>query len=62
MCFLCSKFDDPTREERVLYVKYWQDKLESNKEIEFPDALVDEVADLTDQFSFAYLKEALYVA
>ncbi|KAJ7368475.1 P-loop containing nucleoside triphosphate hydrolase protein [Mycena albidolilacea] len=52
------KFDDPTREERVLYVKYWQDKLESNKEIEFPDALVDEVADLTDQFSFAYLKEA----
>ncbi|KAJ7904686.1 P-loop containing nucleoside triphosphate hydrolase protein [Mycena olivaceomarginata] len=52
------KFDDPTREERVLYVKYWQDKLESNKEIEFPDALVDEVADLTDKFSFAYLKEA----
>ncbi|KAJ7368476.1 P-loop containing nucleoside triphosphate hydrolase protein [Mycena albidolilacea] len=52
------KFDDPTREERVLYVKYWQDKLESNKEIEFPDALVDEVADMTDQFSFAYLKEA----
>lgn len=49
-------------EERKLYVQYWQTKLSSNKEIDFPDHLVDEVAQLTDKFSFAYLKEALYVA
>ena len=49
-------------EERKLYVLYWQTKLLSNKEIDFPDYLVDEVARLTDRFSFAYLKEALYVA
>ncbi|KAF7352639.1 ATP-dependent Zn protease [Mycena venus] len=52
------KFDDPTYEERVLYVEYWQNKLKGNKNIEFPDSLVDEVAKDTDQFSFAYLKEA----
>ncbi|KAJ6490412.1 P-loop containing nucleoside triphosphate hydrolase protein [Mycena vitilis] len=51
-------FDDPDRDERVLYVQYWQSKLKSNKEIDFPDALVDEVASQTEQFSFAYLKEA----
>ena len=49
-------------EERKLYSLYWQSKLSSNKEIDFPDHLVDEVAQLTDRFSFAYLKEALYVA
>ena len=48
-------------EERRLYVQYWQTKLSSNKEIDFPDHLIDEVAQLTDKFSFAYLKEALCV-
>ncbi|KAF8195709.1 P-loop containing nucleoside triphosphate hydrolase protein [Mycena galopus ATCC 62051] len=52
------KFDDPTWEERVLYVKYWQNKLKDNKDIDFPNTLVDEVADETKDFSFAYLKEA----
>ncbi|KAJ7490432.1 P-loop containing nucleoside triphosphate hydrolase protein [Mycena galericulata] len=51
-------FDDPDREERALYVKYWQTKLKSNKDIDFADSLVDEVADMTAKFSFAYLKEA----
>ncbi|KAJ7129496.1 P-loop containing nucleoside triphosphate hydrolase protein [Mycena epipterygia] len=51
-------FDDPDREERALYVKYWQEKLQNNDAIDFPDTLVDEVADQTDKFSFAYLKEA----
>ncbi|KAJ7683999.1 P-loop containing nucleoside triphosphate hydrolase protein [Mycena rosella] len=50
-------FDDPTRDERALYAKYWQGKLKSNAEIEFSDALVEDIADLTDKFSFAYLKE-----
>ena len=48
-------------EERKLYVQYWQRKLHSNKSISFPDQLVDEVVKATDKFSFAYLKEALYV-
>jgi len=52
------EFEDPDLEERKLYVQYWQTKLSSNKEIDFPDRLVDEVAQLTDKFSFAYLKEA----
>lgn len=51
-------FDDPDREERTLYAKYWQEKLKDNKNISFPDPLVDEVASSTEQFSFAYLKEA----
>ena len=54
-----SEFDNPDREERKLYVQYWQDKLKSNKNIDFPDGLVDEIADDTDKFSFAFLKEVL---
>ncbi|KAJ7068453.1 P-loop containing nucleoside triphosphate hydrolase protein [Mycena amicta] len=50
-------FDDPDRDERALYAKYWQGKLENNTEIDFPDSLVDDVADQTSKFSFAYLKE-----
>jgi len=56
-----SLFDNPTHDERVLYVEYWQKKLKHNKEIAFPDTLRDEIATLTYDFSFAYLKEALYV-
>lgn len=58
---LLSEFDDPTREERVLYCKYWQNKLVNNDAVDFPDSLIEEVADLTDSFSFAYLKECLCV-
>ncbi|KIM91080.1 hypothetical protein PILCRDRAFT_811596 [Piloderma croceum F 1598] len=50
-------FDDPDRDERALYAKYWQDKLKDNKDISYPDSLVDEVASSTGKFSFAYLKE-----
>ncbi|XP_006460332.1 hypothetical protein AGABI2DRAFT_192071 [Agaricus bisporus var. bisporus H97] len=51
-------FDDPNKEERALYAKYWQNKLSSNSEIDFPDDLIEVIADLTPGFSFAYLKEA----
>lgn len=54
-------FDDPDRDERALYAKYWQHKLKGNKDVEFPDTLVDEIASSTNKFSFAYLKEALCV-
>jgi len=52
------KFNDPDDEDRTLYVRYWQKKLENNKEISFPEDLVKEVVDSTKLFSFAYLKEA----
>ncbi|EMD40855.1 hypothetical protein CERSUDRAFT_111434 [Gelatoporia subvermispora B] len=55
-------FDDPDKDERALYVKYWQSKLKDNKSISFPDSLVDEVAEITEKFSFAYLKEAFVAA
>jgi len=51
-------FDDPDREERALYAHYWQNKLAGNDAVDFPDSLVAEVAELTYDFSFAYLKEA----
>lgn len=38
---------------------YWQNKLKSNKAIDFPDSLLDKFAVTTDKFSFAYLKEVL---
>jgi hypothetical protein len=44
-----------------LYVEYWQKKLRHNKDISFPNTLRDEIVNLTGDFSFAYLKEALYV-
>lgn len=56
-----SKFDDPDQEERTLYAQYWQKKLKKNKAVSFPDELVANIAQATDGFSFAYLKEALYV-
>jgi transitional endoplasmic reticulum ATPase len=54
-------FDDPDEEERMLYCKYWQKKLENNKKVSFPDTLVHEVAKKSGGLSFAYIKEALYV-
>lgn len=45
-----------------MYAKYWQAKLADNKDIDFPDSLAEEVADLTYDFSFAFLKECLSVS
>ena len=56
---LSSYFGDPDADERTLYVQYWQNKLKDNSDVDFPDTLIKEIADLTDKFSFAYLKEAL---
>lgn len=33
-------------------------KLEGNDKVDFPDSLVDKIAEWTEDFSFAYLKEA----
>ncbi|KAA1466461.1 P-loop containing nucleoside triphosphate hydrolase protein [Dentipellis sp. KUC8613] len=55
-------FDDPNRSSRLLYAQYWQDKLASSDDISYPDSLVGEIADMTQRFSFAYLKEAFVSA
>jgi len=55
-----STFSNPAEGERRQYAVYWQKKLKSNKDIEFPDELLDQFAEKTDKFSFAYMKEVLY--
>jgi transitional endoplasmic reticulum ATPase len=57
----CSFFGDPDEESRRLYIEYWQRKLKKNKKIDFPDSLVHRIAAATSKFSFAYMKEALWV-
>ncbi|KAI0034082.1 P-loop containing nucleoside triphosphate hydrolase protein [Vararia minispora EC-137] len=52
-------FDDPNRRGRRLYVQYWQGKLASSDDVDFPDSLAEEITDKTESFSFAYLKEVL---
>lgn len=53
------KFPNPNTEERILYMNFWQRKLEDNKDIEFPDLLCPAIAKITHGFSFAYLQEAM---
>ncbi|KAH7132045.1 P-loop containing nucleoside triphosphate hydrolase protein [Dendryphion nanum] len=51
-------FPLPDKGERSLYAQYWRKKLQNKKEIDFPSKLCDAIADITEDFSFAYLKEA----
>jgi transitional endoplasmic reticulum ATPase len=51
-------FDVPTRDERIQYADYWRHKLRNNKKVDFPAEMSPRVADLTADFSFAYMKEA----
>ena len=55
-------FPDPDLKQRVAYCKFWQSKLVDNKEIEFPDKLCWAIAEITDDFSFAYMQEAFVAA
>ena len=55
-------FDDPTRDERIQYAEYWRNKLRNNKKVDFPKELSIKIADITDDFSFAYMKEAFVAA
>ncbi|CAK4033044.1 hypothetical protein DOTSEDRAFT_72104 [Lecanosticta acicola] len=47
----------PGERERVLYCQYWRQKLQQNSSIEFHEDICNVVAQLTEGFSFAYLKE-----
>jgi SpoVK/Ycf46/Vps4 family AAA+-type ATPase len=51
-------FPQPNKGERALYAQYWQKKLKDKKSIDFPVKLCIPIAEITDDFSFAYLKEA----
>lgn len=52
-------FPLPDEGERVLYCKYWRRKLAKKQgAIKFPFKLCPAIAGITDDFSFAYLKEA----
>jgi transitional endoplasmic reticulum ATPase len=55
-------FDLPTKDERIQYCEYWRHKLRNNKKVEFPPAMSARVADITGDFSFAYMKEAFVAA
>jgi hypothetical protein len=37
---------------------YWYNKLKGKRNIDFPEKLCDAIAGITDDFSFAYMKEA----
>ena len=50
-------FELPAHAERKRYAEYWRSKLLKNERVEFPEGLATVIADQTDGFSFAYLKE-----
>lgn len=51
-------FPLPNEAERILYCAYWRRKLASKPSIIFPKKLCIAIAGITQEFSFAYLKEA----
>lgn len=51
-------FPLPNEEERILYCEYWREKLKNKPSIKFPKQLSPAIAGITQDFSFAYLKEA----
>ena len=55
-------FPNPNVDERVAYCHFWQRKLSDNKDIDFPDKLCRAIADITNDFSFAYIQEAFVAA
>ncbi|KAF1851486.1 P-loop containing nucleoside triphosphate hydrolase protein [Cucurbitaria berberidis CBS 394.84] len=55
-------FKIPGEEERRLYAEYWRSKLTKNETVDFPEELAGIVAQLTEGFSFAYLKELFVMA
>jgi hypothetical protein len=48
----------PSKAERVEYVQFWRQKLKTKPEVEFPETLVEPIAGITHDFSFAYIQEA----
>jgi hypothetical protein len=51
-------FPMPSLADRTQYAQYWRNKLSSNPKIDFPEQVCPAIAGITDDFSFAYMKEA----
>lgn len=51
-------FPLPSENERTMYCDYWHEKLKDNPLVHFPKKLSPAIASITQDFSFAYLKEA----
>jgi transitional endoplasmic reticulum ATPase len=51
-------FPLPSYEERILYSEFWRKKLQDKQGVDFPKVLSPEIAKITEDFSFAYMKEA----
>ncbi|KAL8733498.1 MAG: hypothetical protein Q9166_002125 [cf. Caloplaca sp. 2 TL-2023] len=55
-------FPAPSTPQRTQYCQYWRAKLASkNPDIQLPEELCPKIAEITDKFSFAYMKEAFVV-
>ena len=56
-------FPLPNKHERTLYARFWQRKVhKSDAKIPFPEEMCDAIADITADFSFAYMQEAFVAA
>jgi SpoVK/Ycf46/Vps4 family AAA+-type ATPase len=55
-------FKIPGEQERKLYTEYWRKKLVKNDTVDFPEELCGVIAQLSEGFSFAYLKELFVMA
>jgi transitional endoplasmic reticulum ATPase len=55
-------FKIPGTEQRIAYAEYWRKKLLKNKTVAFEEELCPIIAQLTDGFSFAYMKELFVMA
>ncbi|KAK4998711.1 hypothetical protein LTR66_002103 [Elasticomyces elasticus] len=51
-------FPLPSEHERVLYCRFWRNKLKKNPSVVFPEKLCPAIAGITEEFSFAYMQEA----
>ncbi len=52
-------FPLPNETERTLYTEYWYEKLKEKSNVEFPKKLCQPMASITNDFSFAYIQEAI---
>ena len=56
------RFDLPSERERILYLEHWRKRLESNDKVDFDPMICDIVVQMTEGFSFAYIKELVMQA
>ncbi|PVH74338.1 proteasome-activating nucleotidase [Cadophora sp. DSE1049] len=55
-------FKIPNEEERVAYCHFWRKKLVESHLVDFPEELCVVIAELSEGFSFAYMKELFVIA